>query len=171
MIRSLLAAVAMTVAAWHPPAFAEEPVWKFDLRSGGDSITVESDAKRRTFVISSGSGIGRATITRVAGEWPEQVTLRLRYTSGRGFCNLERLILRSDRLMIQSDLKHSGRMPFGFHGQNGKPEARNAAPFHPHGLVDVKAILREDGIHVILPSHMLRGSSHLRIEWIDAFRI
>ena len=38
------------------------------------------------------------------------------------------------------------------------------------GLLDVRVHHAKEGMDVILPAHMLRGSTKLRMAWIDAYR-
>lgn len=170
MAHGMLLAAALVVG--QPDREAKEPTYKVvEVRKAADSVVARAEKDRTVFVVTSESGIGGATITLAGGEWPENVTLRFRYAKGQGFHWLEDIRLSTDRVVVAGAQKMSGRMPFCFAGPDSdkrdviQPGGREAA-----GLLDVRVRHAGEAMDVTLPAHMLRGSTRLRVAWIDAFR-
>lgn len=69
---SLLAILAASVQP-EPPASA----FKIVTKRPDDSVQVQADNAKALFVIKSPFGISRATIERLADQWPKQVVVRL----------------------------------------------------------------------------------------------
>jgi hypothetical protein len=138
---------------------------------GADSVVAQKEKDRTVFVVTSESGIGGATIVLTGGEWPANVTLRFVYRKGRGFDMLEDIRMSTDRVVVAGTQKSSGKMPFCFAGPDSdkqdviQPGGREAA-----GFLDVRVLHKNEAMDVTLPAHMLRGSTRLRVAWIDAFR-
>jgi hypothetical protein len=155
-----------------PGREAKEPTYKVvEVHKAADSVVARTEKDRTVFVVTSESGIGGATIVLAGGEWPQHVTLRFRYATGKGFHWLEDIRLSTDRVVVAGAQKLSGRMPFCFAGPDSdkldviQPGGREAA-----GLLDVRVRHGKEAMDVTLPAHMLRGSTRLRVAWIDAFR-
>ena len=160
--------------AGQPGREAKEPTYKIvDSYSytGANSVVAQKEKDRTVFVVSSESGIGGATIVLAGGEWPENVTLRFLYSKGKGFHTLEDLRMSTDQVAVAGSQASSGKMPFCFAGPDSdkqdviQPGGREAA-----GLLDVRVRAGKEAMDVTLPAHLLRGSSKLRLAWIDAFR-
>jgi hypothetical protein len=156
----------------QPGREAKEPTYKVvEVQKAADSVVAQTENERTVFVVTSESGIGGATIMPAGREWPENVTLRFLYAKGKGFHWLEDLRLSTDRVVVEGAQKLAGRMPFCFAGPDSdkldviQPGGREAA-----GFLDVRVRHGKEAMDVTLPSHMLRGSSKLRMAWIDAFR-
>jgi hypothetical protein len=153
---------------------AKEPTYKVVESysfTGANSVVAQKEKDRTVFVVTSESGIGGATIVLAGGEWPENVTLRFQYSKGKGFHWLEDIRLSTDRVVVEGTQKSSGKMPFCFAGPDSdkqdviQPGGREAA-----GFLDVRVRHKKEAMDVTLPAHMLRGSTRLRVSWIDAFR-
>jgi hypothetical protein len=121
-------------------------------------------------VVTSESGIGGATIVLAGGEWPENVALRFQYSKGKGFHWLEDIRLSTDRVVVDGTQKMSGRMPFCFAGSDAKEDVIQPGGRESAGYLDVRVHHAKEAMDVTLPAHMLRGSTKLRVAWIDAFR-
>ncbi len=169
MATSLLMLAAL-VAAWHEDPKPTEPTFQFKLDKRADSITPEKEKDRTVFIINGESGIGGAEISIGEGQWPERVTLRLRYGKDKPFHNLESFALRTDRIMVSGTLKNSGKMPFCFVGPNTKPDALDDGNNAPAGFLDVSVKETDAGLEVNLPANLLRGNTKVKLSWIDAFR-
>ena len=172
MAHGMLLVAALIVG--QPDLKVKEPTYKVvDSYSykGANSVVAEKEKDRTIFVVTSESGIGGATIVLADGEWPENVTLRFQYSKGKGFDWLEDIRMSTDRVVVEGTQKMSGRMPFCFAGPDSEkqdviqPGGREAA-----GLLDVRVRAGKAAMDVTLPAHMLRGSTKLRVAWIDAFR-
>ena len=171
MAQGMLLVAALIVG--QPDRGAKEPTYKVvDSYSykGANSVVAEKEKDRTIFVVTSESGIGGATIVLAGGEWPENVTLRFLYSKGKGFHWLEDIRLSTDRVVVEGAQEVSGRMPFCFAGPDAaqdviEPGAREAA-----GLLDVRVRPGKEAMDVTLPANMLRGSTKLRVAWIDAYR-
>ncbi len=149
----------------------KEPTYKVvEIRKAEDSVVVQKEKERTVFVVTSESGIGSAAIVLAGGEWPENVTLRFQYSKGKGFHTLEDIRLYTDRVVVQGTEKMSGKMPFCFAGPDEKLDAIEPGGREAAGLLDVRVQHAKEGMDVTLPSHMLRGSTKLRMVWIDAYR-
>lgn len=169
MAHGMLLVAALVVG--QPERAVKEPTYKFvEVRKPADTVVARKEKGRTVFVVTSESGIGSATIVLAGGEWPENVTLRFLYAKGKGFGALEDIRLSTDRVVVQGAQKMSGRMPFCFAGPDAardviEPGAREAA-----GSLDVRVRHAKEAMDVTLPAHMLRGSTRLRVAWIDHFR-
>jgi hypothetical protein len=162
--------VAALIVGQPAPA-TKEPSYKIvDVLKDKDTVVARKEKGRTVFLVTSESGIGDAAIVLASGEWPENITLRFQYSKGRGFHWLEDIRLYSDRGVVSGTEKMSGKMPFCFAGPDVtqdviQPGGRDAA-----GFLDVRVRRTEEAMDVTLPAYMLRGSSKLRMSWIDAFR-
>jgi hypothetical protein len=170
MASGLLLVAAAAIG--QPGREAKEPTYRVvDVRKAADSVVARAEKDRTVVVVTSESGIGGATILPAGGEWPENVTLRFQYAEGKGFHSLEDVRLSTDRVVVEGAEKMSGRMPFCFAGPDSdkrdviQPGGRTAA-----GLLDVRVRRTEAVMDVTLPAHLLRGSTRLRVAWIDAYR-
>lgn len=132
------------------------PTYEFEVDKTGDSVVALAEGD---FLITSQRGIGGCTIRPLAGNWPQCVTLRLRYGNGSGFSRLEGLGLGTPTWRIQGSLDRSGNMSRDYPGQ----------PDRPPESCDVR-VVNQDGLKVILPPGLLQGQEPLTFGWIDAFR-
>lgn len=169
MAYGMLLVAALIVG--QPAREAKEPTYKVvEVQKATDSVVVQKEKDRTVFVVTSESGIGGASIVLADGAWPEKVTLRFVYSKGKGFHWLEDIRMSTDRVVVAGAQKFSGKMLFCFAGPDAKldviePGGRDAA-----GFLDVRVHHTKEAMDVTLPAHMLRGSTRLRFDWIDAFR-
>ena len=59
------------------------------VQKSGDRISIQYAEDAVSFLITSPSGIGEATLKVLQGQWPKEVRIRLRYADGRGFTAVE----------------------------------------------------------------------------------
>ena len=172
MAHGMLLVAALMVG--QPGREAKEATYKIVESysyTGANSVVAQKEKDRTVFVVTSESGIGGATIVLASGEWPENVTLRFVYSKSKGFHWLEDIRLSTDRVVVEGAQKMSGRMPFCFAGPDSdkqdviQPGGRESA-----GFLDVRVHHGKEAMDVTLPANMLRGSTKLRVAWIDAFR-
>jgi hypothetical protein len=144
-----------------------EPAFDFKFRKPADSIAVVKQAKRTLLVVTSASGIGDATITLKAGQWPDDIAVRFQYGKDKGFDNLEQIEITTDRVHARGSKKLSEKFPFVF-----LDAKRNTAPIErePSGVLNVRVTVRDGAIEVSLPTYLLIGSGEVRLHWTDAFR-
>jgi hypothetical protein len=169
MTQVLLFVAALVVG--QPGREAKEPTYKIvDVLKENDTVVAQKEKGRTVFVVTSPSGIGDATIVLAKGEWPENVTLRFQYEKGKGFYWLEDIRMYNDRVVVRGTEKMSGKMMFCFAGPDPAQDVIEPGGRDSAGLLDVRVRRTEEGMEVILPANMLRGSGKLRVSWIDAFR-
>lgn len=147
-----------------------QPAYKLELQRDADKAVVVAENGRTVFHVTSATGIGGLTITLAKGEWPERVALRLQYKEGGVFGNLEQFVLRTDRILVEGNLKSSGRMRFCFVDPHGKPDAIQPGEAEPAGHMAIRVTPGEKSLEVTFPPHLLRGSTRVTLRWIDAFR-
>jgi hypothetical protein len=169
MAPGMLLVAALVVG--QPGRGAKEPTYKVvEVQKAADSVVAQKEKGRTVFVVTSASGIGGATIALGGGEWPENVTLRFLYSKGKGFHWLEDIGLSTDRVVVQGAENMSGRMPFCFAGPDDRRDVIEPGGRQAAGSLDVRVRRADDAMDVTLPANMLRGSTRLRVAWIDAFR-
>jgi hypothetical protein len=160
----------LLVLTAEPPqrgAKAAAPVYDFQLANKEDTVVARQDGNRTVFLITSPGGIGRATISLKAGQWPKDVTFRFVYGEGKGFTNLEDFCLTADRLEV---VGMGGRqigaktMPVYRLDEAGKPSPQ------PVGQLPVRVEERNGAVEVTLPADLLAGSGKVRLSWINAYR-
>jgi hypothetical protein len=147
-----------------------EPAFAFKLRKPADSIIAGVDGKRAIILVTSASGIGDGTITLKAGQWPENVTLRFHHNKEKGFTNLERIHLSTDRVQIEGSVKSSGKFRFFFLDAKRTPVGAEKPAREPAGVLNVTVQERNGALEVTLPACLLIGSSELRLQWVNEFR-
>lgn len=131
-----------------------------------DGVVAIKEEKRTVFVETDSFGIGSATITLTAGEWPKQIAIRFQYEKGRGFGRLEGFTLTTAALQVRGGMHSSGKMDFYFPDDKGKYEAGQASA----GQINVLVEERNGAIELTLPSDLLAQSKDVRMEWVDAYR-
>jgi hypothetical protein len=136
------------------------------LSEPSDSMITLQEQAKTVFLVTHAHGIGRATIILNTGYWPEHIHLRFRYTKGQGFQSLEKLTITTSHLMVESDGKQAGNMPFYFLDGSGHFD-KNASPA---GEMSISVEKRPEALEVVLPPYMLAGSRKVTIAWIDAYR-
>lgn len=155
----------------QPDREARVPKYKIvEVRKAADSVVAQKEKDRTVFVVTSASGIGGATIVLAGGEWPENVTLRFLYSKGKGFHTLEDIRLSTDRVVVQGTQTMSRKMPFCFAGPDNKLDVIEPGGRESAGFLDVRVHHGKEAMDVTLPANMLRGSTKLRVAWIDAYR-
>src|SRR5262249_34290244 len=169
MAHGMLLVAALIVG--QPGREAKEPTYKVvDVQKTADTVVAQKEKDRTVFVVTSKSGIGDATIVLTGGEWPENVTLRFRYSKDSVFDMLEDLRMYTDRVVVVGAQKTSGRMRFCFTGPDVNQDVIEPGGREPAGYLDVRVQAGKEGMDVTLPAHMLRGSGKVRVTWIDAYR-
>src|ERR1035438_9336574 len=144
---------------------AVEPRYEFKLAKAGD-IAIVKEAKRTLFVVTSQRGIGGGTITLKAGQWPENVSLRFQYDKSKGFENLEKITLTTDRVHVAGELKSSGKFRFCFLDAKRTHVVIDLGARETAGSLNVPVVSRDGALEVTLPACLLIGSSRLELEWI-----
>ena len=90
------------------------PAYRFDVTKPADALTVREEKDRTVFLITSPSGIGSATITPTAGQWPTRAVVRFLYTADRGFQRLEGIDATTNRqeraVPLEKAALHDGAM-------------------------------------------------------------
>jgi hypothetical protein len=151
-----------------------EPSYEFKLRKAADTIVAVKEKERTVILVTSPGGIGQGTITLKAGQWPENVTLRLQHDKGKPFANLERIDLTADRIRVEGNLKSSGQFKFCFLDAKRTPVAIDqGTPSNaraPAGTMNVRVEKRDHGMDVVLPACLLIGSAQVELSWVDAYR-
>lgn len=142
-----------------------EPAYQLECKKPKDTITVRKEKNRTVFRVSSKDcGIGGATMSLKAGQWPAQVTLRF-----EGFSNLEAFRLVTARIAVSGSVGTSGHMPFAFVGADGEAPVVEPGAAAPAGELDVQVEKRDGFVDVTLPANLLVGSRKVRFDWIQAF--
>lgn len=165
-ILALLVASIGLITGTHanPPA---APAYEFKLQKPDDSLAVKTDDKRTLLVVTSASGIGNATITLTAGQWPKHIALRFQYPKDRGFDGLEGFSLTTARLQVQ-DKGQPGqtKMPFHLLDGEGKVDPNDADA----GELNVVVERRRGALEIVLPANLFAGSKAVKLGWIDYYR-
>ena len=160
-----------TLIVGPPDREAKEATYQVvEVSKPADTMVAQKEKDRTVFVVTSESGIGGATVVLAGGEWPENVTLRFVYAQGKGFHMLENIRLSTGRVVVQGTQELSGRVPFCFAGSDDKLEVIEPGRRESAGSLDVRVRDGKEGMDVSLPANMLRGSTKLRVAWIDAYR-
>jgi len=139
------------------------PVYDFILKKPADKIEIVSEKDQTIFVIRCPSGIGGGSIKLKSGSWPENVVLRFQHGDKKGFTNLEKIVLTTDRLQIEGNLKSSGKFDVHFRNAKGKP-GKSA------GVLVIPVERRPNGIEVTLPANLLLGTGQVELSWVNEFR-
>jgi len=147
-----------------------EPTYEFKLRKAADTIVTGKEKERTFFIITSPGGIGGATLTLKAGQWPENVTLRFQHQQGKGFAHLENITLTTDRVRVEGNAKSSGKFRFCFLDSKKTPVVIGAGKREPAGALNVIVDVRKDSLDVTLPTCLLIGSGQVELSWIDVYR-
>jgi hypothetical protein len=148
-------------------AAAEPSSIEIQLQKPGDTAVIREDAGRTVIVVASETGIGQMTLTSKEGDWPKDVTLRLRYSNGRPFTTLEGFEATASRLQIRSNSRASGRVPFFLADEAGKFSRDD---LNPSGWLKLDFKPNGNDLDVIFPSHLWRGEKKLHLQWIDYYR-
>src|SRR5262249_39798301 len=139
------------------------------------AIALRMERKQTVFVITSGRGIGDATMWLKSGQWPSDVILRFQYKEGSGFEMLESLGVTTDRFQIswapsrdKEGLHKWGEQMMGFYlaDAEGKFVKKGRATGYFLGKVEKT----KRGVEVRLPANVFTGSKEVKIGWVDAFR-
>ena len=162
----MLTALLMTTFALggEQPKSAE-PVYEIKLRKPADTLVWGTEKDRTIFLITCPSGIGGATLHLKAGQWPENVTIRLQQQQGKSLTSLENFTLSTDRVRVEGDLKSTGKFRFWFLDAN-----KSAGKREPSGALNVIVAKQKDSLDVTLPTCLLLASSSVEIAWIDVYR-
>lgn len=67
----------------------QEVMFQAMVDKPADRIEIQRERDATTFLVTSPSGIGAATITLWQGDWPSDVRVRLRYVQHRPFMKVE----------------------------------------------------------------------------------
>lgn len=138
-----------------------------------DKVAVEVKGDTTTYIITTPSGIGGATITPPKG-WSKKVVLRLHL---RG---LEGLAIRNGSVTLQaSALSHSGHRRLLRVVADGQEKSVNKGDLHwtEIGVFDAKGkpiqgLPKEGGyFEIVLPPALFKpGPRSLTVDWIDFYR-
>jgi hypothetical protein len=159
--------VATAVAADAPSDRGTGAPFEIQLERRADAATTVVESGRAIVVVTSETGIGRMTLTPKEKRWPRDVTLRLRYGSGKPFTTLEGFELTASRMQVRSSSKQSGRVPFFLADDDGKFSRDD---LNPSGWLKLEFKSHGDDLDVIFPSHLWRDEREIHIQWIDLHR-
>jgi hypothetical protein len=146
------------------------PAFEITLKKKADRIDVGKAGQGTLFNVTSASGIGDGTIALKAGQWPEHITLRFIHAADKGFTNLERLNVVTDRMQIEGDLKSTGKFRFFFLNAKRAPVGTEKPARASAGTLNVTVQQRNGAIEVTLPACLLIGSNEMRLQWVNEFR-
>jgi hypothetical protein len=164
---------------WERQAATQPALPAFEIKCGKpeDVVRTNTEGGRVVFDITSGSGIGGATVGRAGRHWPDEVVLRVHLKG------LESLRMSGDggTTVRVSVVSHSGNPRF-LHLQRGDqregPELAKGDP----GWTDVRAVDAKgkpaDGppgeggwFELVVPKVLLSDESKtLTLDWIDYYR-
>ncbi len=175
----LLIVGSMAVADEPQPA---PPRLTIKLQKKEDTFQIRRSAQQTVYLFKSPSGIGGATITRMEGDWPSRVVLRLQYDDERPYRNLEGFGLRTDRLQLNGGISEiirkikqepvTAKLHFQSLNTSDDSKSRETAIAVPAAplILDVTVQMKSTGLEIALPSECLNGSKTLSVGWIDAYR-
>ena len=160
-----------------PPADKGDAPAAFDIkcRKKDDAIAVSTEGDKTTFTVTSGSGIGGATVERKVNRWPDELILRVHL---RG---LESLTLSSgDVKLAASVLSHGDNQRLLHLWKDGKegsqlekdsPYWMDIQPLDAGGKAN-KGLPEKGGwFEMKIPKAMLTGQPKtITLEWIDFYR-
>lgn len=146
-------------------ARSEEPAINVRLHKTDDTSVIKQESDRTVIVVTSQTGIGRATLS--AKEWPADVTLRLCYAQSKPFKTLEGFEMTTSRLQVRSNSGNSGKVPFFLATEDGK---YGRDDLNPSGWLKLDFKPRVDDLDIVFPSHLWRGEKEVQIQWIDFYR-
>jgi hypothetical protein len=146
-------------------ARSEDPAINVRLHKADDTSVIKQESGRTVIVVTTQTGIGRATLS--AKEWPADVTLRLRYAQSKPFKTLEGFEMTTSRLQVRSSSGNSGKVPFFLATEDGK---YGRDDLNPSGWLKLDFKQQSDNLDIIFPSHLWRGEKEVQIQWIDFYR-
>ena len=135
---------------------------EFAFQKKGDAGEIAVEGGRVVLTVKSGGGIGSMKVKVTQGAWPKEVVVRMTYTDGKGFTNLESVSATCGRMVAAGDLKSSGHFQLLLLNAEGQPKEA--------GTIAVKVVATEKGLEVRLPEAFVVGGEDLKVGWIDAFR-
>ncbi len=137
-------------------------VYDIELKNPEDSVWIRSSTGRDTFLFTSRSGIGEATIMLKKGQWPDTLLVQLCYNESRGFSRLESFTVDNGSIRATNAL--------------GRPDtvvcvtAANG-PSLPRGKAFMPIVKRDDIMEMQIPTVAMSADVRaLHISWIDAYR-
>ena len=169
----LATAVLSACSAAAVPARPSEPMVDVATEGAGNEITFSTGASVAFIDVRSERGIGRATITRVAGQWPEVMTMRLHL---RG---LENLQVSDGSTKLALSLTRSGQL---LQSANSADDGELAVTddSSPYWMVvrfvdemgDASATIDPAGAILVdlPPDYMAGAGKRIELEWIDFYR-
>ena len=150
--------------AGHPTN--NRTAYKSSTRKRADRIEVQRQNDQTIFLVTSESGIGKATVKLTAGQWPKKSAVRLRYASGRGFGNLEMFQCKTATIGFLASLHNSKGARWYRVKKDGQFET-SAEVDGPHVIVRRE----KDWIEVELPDSLFNSESKsLGLDWIRQVR-
>ncbi len=158
------------------PATPPTPLFRIEGKSR-DIVRESSDGPATVLTIDGGTGIGQATISRLADQWPREIIVRARL---RG---LESLVISTPKLSLEiSVLSHSGH-PALLHLRqdnqpNPPPPLTKDSPFwtdvrclDPTGKPVAERKPPPQGCFELrVPPAVLTNSATFDLKWIDFYR-
>jgi len=138
--------------------------YRVSLDKSEDTVAVRSTHGNSIFTFSSESGIGGAEISVAGREWPDSLTMRLRYGDSREFARLEHFSARTESLFLSSALGRDVAPCFAVDaGEVRRSQIVGTVPIH---------ITQHSGfIEIVIPAVLLHETARsLRVKWIDMYR-
>ena len=160
MIVAVLSAIALVGAD------DEVAEYQISLKREADQVLVSQKKDVTVFKVVSASGIGSATIARGRQPWPDQALVRLSYTSGKGFENLEGFTITNSTIRIESGLTVSGKVIAQLH----RADDKEGGPGEELDTAAMSLRVTPAGIEVRLPMKLLAPQPQFTIDWVDAYR-
>jgi len=173
-MRTCCPLLLLAVAGCSSVSSAKRPMFALSLKKSEDRAIVLWQEGRAVLDVRSRSGIGKATVRLIKGDWPRALTVRLHL---RG---LEAFTARNDRAQLSASvLSHSGNRILQSVRVGGADEELPVE--HPYRMditiVDHKPppkgkIPVGDGtIDVGLPQVLFSGRSRMiELSWVDFYR-
>lgn len=159
---------------WLGALSAGEPKFNVATKRADDRIDVSSKGATTTFSVRSPTGIGSATISRMAGDWPERLILRLHLQG------LEGLKVSNGQLEFVAEVVAQDKKRFlqvTKNSQPGKPpEPKKLADYEIHSFEKngkpTQVVPLQDGyFEVRLPKELFTDDpKSITINWIDFYR-
>lgn len=150
-----------------PSYGADGPTVSVELEREGDTVVVTQEQDRTVVAVTCKSGIGRAKLSGKDNVWPQAVTLRLCYASGKAFTTLEGFELSSSRLQVRCNSGQSRKAPFFLLVDEGKYSRDD---LNPSGWLNLEFKPHGDDVDVVFPAGLFRGEKEVRVQWIDYYR-
>lgn len=169
----LLCSIFLALCLTSYAAAATQQLSKFNitLKKSDDTVKVQTDKDKTTFVIKSPSGISQAVIERQENNWPNTVVLKLHLKS------LENLRLSNGTVTLNAEMFIKDGKPM-FHLSKDKAllSEKNSwwidiQLLSDDGIAATKLSLKNGYFKLTLPKPFFDGNPKtITVGWIDFYR-